>query len=79
MITALLWLVCVLLIAGVIWWAFNQLWPLTGAFAATALGRVVYVILCVVLALCVIYYGVIPVVESIPGAFGGGHSIGLQR
>jgi hypothetical protein len=79
MITAILWLVCVLLVAAVFYWALTKLWPLTGAFGATTLGQVIYVLLIVVLALCVIFYGIIPVIESIPGAFGGVHSVGLQR
>jgi hypothetical protein len=74
MIQALLWLVCVLLVAAVFYWALTKLWPLTGTFAATTLGQVIYIILIVVLALCVVYYGIIPVVEAIPGGFGGARS-----
>lgn len=74
MIQALLWLACVCLIAAVFYWALTQLWPLTGSFGSSPFGRVIYVILVVVLALCVIFYGVIPVIEAIPGAFGGVHS-----
>ena len=79
MISALLWLACVLLVAAVFYWALTKLWPLTGAFGATTIGQVIYVILIVVLALCVIFYGVIPVIEAIPTAFGGPHSLGYQR
>ena len=70
MIPALLWLVCVCLIAAILYWALQQLWPLTGSFGSSTLGRVIYICLVVVLALCVVVYGVIPVVESIPGTFG---------
>jgi hypothetical protein len=72
MITALLWLACVLLIAAVFYWALTKLWPLAGPFGASKFGQVIYVIIIVVLALCVVFYGVIPVIESIPNAFGGG-------
>ena len=71
MITALLWLVCILLIVAVFYWALTKLWPLTGSFGSSTVGQVIYIILIVVLALCVVYYGVIPVVEAIPGGMGG--------
>ena len=68
MIYAILQLVIVLLVAGVLFWALKKLWPLTRSFGASTLGQVIYVLLCVVLALCIIFYGIVPVVEAIPGA-----------
>lgn len=68
MIGALLQLVVVLLVAAVLYWALTKLWPLTGGFGATIIGQVIYVVLMVVLALCVIFYGIVPVIESVPHA-----------
>jgi hypothetical protein len=79
MIQAVLWLACVCLIAGVFYWALTMLWPLTKGFGTSTLGQVIYVCLIVALALCVIFYGVIPVIEAIPGAFGGHSFPGYQK
>lgn len=78
MVPALINLVVVLIVAAVLYWALEKLWPLTGAFGASKIGQVVYVILIVAGVLAIVFYGVLPVVESIPGAMGGG-SFRLQR
>lgn len=71
MVPALINLVVVLIVIWVLYWALNRLWPLTGEFGASAVGQVIYVILIVVGVLALVFYGVLPVVESIPGALGG--------
>jgi hypothetical protein len=73
MVPALINLVIVLIVLGVLYWALNKLWPLGGEATASWIGQVVYVILIVVGVLALVFYGVLPVVEAIPGALGGGH------
>jgi hypothetical protein len=68
MIPALINLIIVLIVAAVLYWALGKLWPLTGAFGSSAIGQVIYVILIVIGVLYVVFYGVIPVVRSLPGA-----------
>ncbi|HEY2210916.1 MAG TPA: hypothetical protein VGJ01_14710 [Pseudolabrys sp.] len=71
MIPALVNLLIVLIGVGVIYWAFTQLWPLV-PFASSKIGQIVYVIVMVIFVLAVVFYGVVPVVQSLPGAMGGG-------
>ncbi len=71
MVPALINLVVVLIVAAVLYWALGKLWPLTGAFGSSPIGQVIYVILIVAGVLAIVFYGVLPVVESIPGALGG--------
>jgi len=80
MVPALVNLVVVLIVAAVLYWALNKLWPLTGEFGASSIGQVIYVILIVAGVLAIVFYGVLPVVESLPGALGGGRfPSGYQR
>ena len=71
MIPALINLIVILIVAAVLYWALGKLWPLTGEFGASRIGQVIYVILIMVGVLYVVFYGVVPVVESLPGAGGG--------
>ena len=67
MISALVNLIVVLIVAGVLYWALNRLWPL-GAPVGTqsAIGQVIYVILIVIGVLAIVFIGAVPVIQSIP-------------
>lgn len=65
---ALINLVVVLVIAAVLYWGLNKLWPLTREFGASPIGQVIYVILIVVGVLYVVFNGVVPVIQSVPGS-----------
>jgi hypothetical protein len=72
MIGALMQLIIVLVIAGALYWALTKLWPLGAPATSTRIGQAVYILLIILLVFAVIFYGVIPLLEAIPGGFAGG-------
>jgi len=71
MISALVNLIVVLIVAGVLYWALNRLWPLGQNIGTqSAIGQVIYVILIVIGVLAIVFIGVVPVVQSIPATLG---------
>jgi hypothetical protein len=72
MVAAIIQLIIVLVIAGALYWALGKLWPLGAPATATRIGQAVFVLLVILLVFAVIFYGVIPLLQAIPGAFGGG-------
>lgn len=66
MISARITLIIVLLIAGILWWAITALLPLVPLPAPIA--QVIHVLLVVVMALIVIFYGLLPLLHIIPRA-----------
>jgi hypothetical protein len=71
MIPALINLVVVLVVAAVLYWALGKLWPLTGAFGTSTIGQIVYVLLIVIGVLAIVFWGVIPVIQSLAGVASG--------
>jgi hypothetical protein len=78
MIGAIIQLVIVLVIAGALYWALTKLWPLGAPATGTRIGQAVFILLVILLVFAVIFYGVIPLLEAVPGAFGGGAPFRLR-
>lgn len=64
---AIVALIIILLFVAILYWALNRLWPLTGAFGSSPIGTIVYVLLVVLMAIMVLFYGIAPVLHSIAG------------
>lgn len=63
MIATLIWLIAILIIIGVVWWAAQQLLPLIPLPAP--IQRIIYVLMVVILVIVVVYV-LVTLLGSIP-------------